>query len=147
LFLVPLIGKAKNTSDPTNLWFLSDDFKATTAAQIATIPILLSSFGSYGLLSIPVNLLILWTIPFLMILGGIAAVLSFVFPLLSAPVLYLSLPFLVYIEYVVTIASRYMPTVQVESFPLSLSIGYYLLLISAILFLYRKRIKQGSFSS
>lgn len=137
LFLVPLMGTDKRKV--AELWFISDDFKATTAAQIATIPILLSNFGGYGPFSILINLLVLWEIPFLMMLGGIASLLSFIHPVLAAPFLYLTLPFLVYMEAVVDLSSRVFPLFQADSFPLSLSIGYYLIFIAISIFLYRKR--------
>lgn len=139
LFLVPLMGR--ETIKKGELWFLADDFKATTAAQIATIPLMLSNFGSYGIFSILVNLLVLWSIPFLMILGGIAALVSFIHPILSVPFLYLSLPFLMYIELVVNVTSEFLPTIQIKSFPLMLSASYYLLLLATVIYLYRKRRK------
>lgn len=40
---------------------LLEDFTTTTSAQIASMPVLLSSFGSYSPVSILVNLLVLWT--------------------------------------------------------------------------------------
>lgn len=137
LFLVPLMGRKSTVQ--SDLWFLSDDFKATTAAQIATIPIMLVTFGSYGLFSIPINLLVLWTIPFLMILGSISAFFSFTLPALAVPVLYLSLPFLVYIEYIVTFGSELLPSITVQSISASFIIGYYVVLFSVMWFLYQRK--------
>lgn len=46
----------------------------TLAAQLGTLPILLSVFGQVDVLSIFVNALVLWTVPFLMIFGSLAAI-------------------------------------------------------------------------
>jgi len=79
---------------------LSGDFLTTFSAQATTLPILLGSFGTYSLWSVLVNLLVLWTVPVLMILGGFAAMVSFVFAPLSKLLLYLCLPFLVYFQFI-----------------------------------------------
>lgn len=120
---------------------LLEDFTTTASAQIASMPILLSSFGSYSLISVFVNLLILWTIPILMVLGGIAAILGLIFPLSSLPVLYLSYPLILYFEKVVLFFSKTAFPVNIERVPISLTIGYYLLLVSVLMFYQKLRKK------
>lgn len=118
-----------------------DDFTTTLSAQIATLPIMLFTFGSYSLISILVNLLVLWTIPPLMILGGIAASLSFVFPPLSALPLFLSLPFLLFFKKVVLFFSSLVKPVEVQNLPFTLIVGYYLLVLSLTLY-FSKKVKS-----
>ena len=57
-----------------------------------TLSILLGTFGQVSMNSIPANALILWRIPPLMILGGLAALLFLFLPPLGAVFLYFSLP-------------------------------------------------------
>lgn len=109
------------------------DIATTTAAQIATLPVILYAFGSYGLLSVPVNALVLWTIPIVMLTGGIAAVLAFFLPLLAKAVLYLTLPFLLYFEYVVIYMERFNWSLDIAEFPMPFVLGYYLLLFAYLL--------------
>jgi len=62
---------------------------ATIATQIAVLPLLIFSFGEVSLVALPVNLLVLPTVPLAMLLGfltGVAGVLPLVSVLL-APVL------------------------------------------------------------
>lgn len=139
LILVPLFKRRNDPDSDQSLWFLRDDFQTTVAAQLFTIPILLTQFGTVSPFSIVVNLMILWTIPFLMILGGVASVLSLVFAPLSMPFLYLSIPLLWYIETVVLTANMYLPMLTFEEFPIAFSISYYSLLAFVCVILYQKQ--------
>jgi len=56
--------------------FLIADFAQTVAAQLFTLPILLSNFGNYSPLSIIANVLVLWAVPWLMALGLLAGIVS-----------------------------------------------------------------------
>lgn len=123
--------KFKNT-------MLVSDTTTTLAAQVTTLPILLTYFGTYNLLSIFTNLCVLWTIPLLMILGGFAAIVGLVSEALAHVILFATLPLLVYFELMVTLWSTFSFPVQVASFPLSFSIGYYLLLTAFLVFWHEK---------
>ncbi len=115
------------------------DFRTTSSAQIATLPIIIFFFSSYSLISIPVNFLVLWTVPILMIIGGAGALLSIVSPILAAPILFLAIPFLVYFKTVVLLFSRVPLELQVHEIPWSIVAGYYLIILSAILYIYKKK--------
>lgn len=117
---------------------LFEDLRTTLSAQIATIPILLFFFSSYSPISILVNLLVLWTVPPLMILGGAAAFISFISPLLSTPFLFLSLPLLSYFKTVTLLLSDFAPEFTTKNLPLSLVFGYYLINLSLALFIYKR---------
>jgi competence protein ComEC len=107
---------------------LAEDFKTTLSAQLATFPILLGAFGSIGVLSLVVNVVVLWTVPILMLLGVVAVVVGLVFPLLGKALLLLSFPFLFFFEVVIKAFGSIGWVITVESWPWQLSVGYYLLL-------------------
>lgn len=130
LYIPDLFKKFQNS--------FTESFITTISAQIATLPILISTFGNYSLFSIIVNGLVLWSIPLLMVLGAIAAFFSFVFAPLSSFFLYLSLPFLYFFESVVGVFAQFGNTLNIKNFPLSFVIAYYLFLISIILFKFKK---------
>lgn len=117
---------------------LGEDFTTTTSAQIATVPVMLSVFGNYGILSIFVNALVLWTIPLLMVLGSLAVISSFVFAPLAKIFLFFSYPFLLLFERLVDFFGKSGWVVRTDNFPITLSVGYYLLLISIVLLTKRK---------
>ena len=118
---------------------ISGDLFTTFSAQIASLPLLLGSFGTYSVWSIPVNFLVLWTVPVLMILGGFAAVISFVFPPLAALLLYLCLPFLVYFQAIAGFFANLKGSINIQSLPWQITVGYYLFLVSILVLLFKKR--------
>lgn len=119
---------------------LGPDLTTTISAQLATLPIILSNFGQYQCLSLLVNTLVLWTTPILMVFGGVIAVTSLIFPPLGQIVAFLSLPFLFYFEKIVVFFAQFsFAEIGVGKIPFVLTLGYYLLLTSALLFGYKKR--------
>jgi competence protein ComEC len=110
---------------------LKDDFSTTCAAQILTIPIISYHFQTFAPISFISNLLILWTIPILMLLGGLAAIVSLIHPILSIPFLYLCYPLLWYFEHVVYLTA--INPIEINSFSLALIVGYYCLVTAFIL--------------
>ena len=72
--------------------FLKEGLSTSIAAQIGVAPILFVSFGQFNILSPVINALVLWTIPGIMILGGVGGILGLIFPFLGKLILYLSCP-------------------------------------------------------
>ena len=116
----------------------SGDLLTTVSAQAATLPILLGSFGTYSVWSVVVNALVLWTVPVLMILGGFAAILAFVFSPLSKFLLYLCLPFLIYFQVVADFFANLKGSINIQNLPWQLTVAYYLLLVSVLVFVFQK---------
>ena len=116
---------------------LAEDFFVTFSAQIATLPILISAFGTYSVWSIPVNVLVLWTVPALMVLGGVGAVLGMVSQAAGSILIYLCLPFLLYFQKIVSFFGSLGQVITVQNVPVSFILGYYLLLL-AIVFYFSK---------
>ena len=65
--------------------FLVEPVIVTLAAQIATLPIILAYFGRFALISIVANFLIIPVQAFILIVGSLGALLSFITPILGAP--------------------------------------------------------------
>lgn len=110
-----------------NLSLLKEDIVTTISSQIATFPILLAFFQSYSLLSLPVNFLVVWTVPFIMVLAGIGAIFSLIHPVLGMPFYLVSYPLLYYFRLVVEVFSDLGLNFTVSSFPNSILVGYYLI--------------------
>src|SRR6185369_4650784 len=98
LLVKPLIDSVKGVD---RLKGLKEDLSTTLSAQVATFPILLGTFGTFGVLSVLVNMLVLWTVPILMLFGSLAVIIELVVPPLGKILLLLSLPFLLFFEAVV----------------------------------------------
>jgi len=120
------------------LGILGESVSTTLAAQVATMPILLGAFGSLGMLSLPVNAMVLWTVPILMTLGSLSVLVMFVFEPLAKLLLFLALPFLLFFEAVVSFLGGLGWNFQIESFPWQMGVGYYLVVIAIIVYFKRK---------
>ncbi|MDO8269376.1 MAG: ComEC/Rec2 family competence protein [Candidatus Levybacteria bacterium] len=140
MMIKPILDRIKI---PERITLFRDDVTTTISAQIATFPLILGVFGTYSLLSLPINILILWTVPIIMIFGGIGALLSMVSPYLSLPFIYLSYPFLKYFSVIIDISSHFDNAVGVESLPQALIFGYYLIIFGIVLGLTRHERREN----
>lgn len=71
---------------------LREGLSTSLAAQIGVSPILFVTFGQFNLLSPIANALVLWTVPLIMAISGLAGLLSLVVPSLARLILYLAYP-------------------------------------------------------
>lgn len=127
--LNPILGQLFSNK---SLEFLKEDIVTTISAQLATFPILLNFFQSYSLLSIPINLMVLFTIPIIMILGAIGAALSLLSPVLGLPFYMLAYPFLLYFGAVIGYFSRFNFELNLTQVPTVIVIGYYFVLVAIV---------------
>lgn len=135
----PIFDKNKKLKSLLNKSLVGEDVLTTVCAQASTMPILLANFGSYSFISVFINGLVLWTVPILMTLGGIGGLLGIIFEPIGAIFLYLSLPLLLYFQKIVSVFSQVFGTFTFTSFSWQLTVGYYLTLISLIIFFLQKR--------
>lgn len=133
IYLRPVFIKSPKIKKIIEKSVVGEDLLTTISAQISTLPILLGSFGTYGLTSIIVNALVLWTVPPLMIIGGISAIFGLIFAPLGQLIGFLALPLLFYFEWVVEIFGSFGAVWKINSLPISIALGYYLLIFSLIL--------------
>jgi competence protein ComEC len=121
---------------------IGQDLLTTLIAQISTLPILLFTFGSVSVVSIVVNVLVLWTVPILMVLGFVFAI-TFFIPLVSHSLLLACLPLLVYFQMIITPFNQPQFLLHIEHVPLFFVIGYYCLLFAVYFSRQRKGNSQG----
>ncbi|HET7099070.1 MAG TPA: ComEC/Rec2 family competence protein [Patescibacteria group bacterium] len=70
-----------------------EGLSTSLAAQIGVAPILFVTFGQFNILSPIINALVLWTIPFIMILGAMGGAIGLIFPFIGKLILYICYPF------------------------------------------------------
>jgi competence protein ComEC len=131
LLIKPLFSFKKN--------LFAEDIGTTIAAEIMTVPVLLGVFGNVGLLSLVVNSLILWTVPFLMTFGSLAVLLGLLFEPLGKLILLLTIPLLLFFEWIVTFFGNLGWVVHLESLPWGFIVGYYLVVFSIVLSVQKKK--------
>ncbi len=139
LYLNPLFNRVETLNNLVRKFPLSENLFITFSAQLATLPILLATFGTYSLWSIPANALVLWTVPILMILGGLGAILGMIFQPLGSILVYLCLPLLLYFQKIVIFFSSLGGVLAVKNLPISFILGYYLLLFSLVFYLLKSK--------
>lgn len=115
-----------------------ESLTTTLAAQATTIPIILGVFGSIGILSVLVNVLVLWTVPILMILGSVSLILAIVFEPFGKIVLWFAIPILFFFERTVVFFGSLDWNLAIPEVSPVVWIGYYLI-IAAVIILLRMR--------
>jgi|SRR3989338_4741210 len=138
LYLKPMFDRMHKV-EVVKKFVIGEDVSTTVAAQVSTLPIILMNFGAYSLWSILVNGLLLWTIPIIMVLGGVGAIIGIIFEPLGQLFIYLSLPFLLLFEKVVVVFAGFGGTVNLIDFPWQFVLAYYLILLGFSIFLNRKK--------
>jgi len=74
-----LFGQKRIVKEPWKLWhIIRDDLRITLAAQLFTTPLIFFHFHRLSLIAPLTNVLIGWTMPFLMGLGWIAAIAGYI---------------------------------------------------------------------
>lgn len=71
LVIAPIVEQRMPISD---VFGLRTSIAATVSATVATLPLIVYQFGRVSLVSLPTNVLILWSIPWIMLTGLIAVV-------------------------------------------------------------------------
>lgn len=100
IFLCPVFKTSKN------IFLRNENFSATLAAQIATLPIIVLNFGQYNFFSLVVNFLVLWTVPLVTSAGMIIGVLSLFAKPVAKLFAYLIYPVLKYFVIVIQTFSK-----------------------------------------
>lgn len=109
---------------------LQENLISTLSAIIITLPLILFQFGRLSLVAPIVNILILWILPWIMFLGFLAVVFSFIFLPLSFIFSVFAYLFMTYIVYIVS----FFANLKLASF--DLKFNFYLLIFSYILIIY-----------
>jgi competence protein ComEC len=139
IFLRPVFTLIPRIKKLVKRTVIGEDLITTLTAQIMTLPILLFNFGNYSLISIPVNAITLWTVPFLMIIGGVSAILGLFIEPLGRLILYFSIPLLFYFTKIVEVFGSFPGQLQVKSLPIIFILGYYLLVFALVIFIRNKK--------
>ncbi|MEI6660273.1 MAG: ComEC/Rec2 family competence protein [bacterium] len=102
----------------------------TLGATISVLPILLYSTGILSLVSLPANILILPLMPFTMLMIFITGMFGFISITLALPFAFITHLILHYMLYVISFfASLSFASVTIQSFPLTLTIIFYILML------------------
>lgn len=85
---------------------LREGLSTSLAAQIGVAPIIYATFGQFNILSPIINALILWTIPYIMILGAAGGILGLIVPIFGRIILLTAYPLTLWFVMIVNLFSR-----------------------------------------
>jgi len=80
-----------------------EGLSTSLAAQIGVAPIIFATFGQFNILSPIINAFVLWTIPYIMVIGAVGGVIGVIAPLVGRLILYILFPLLWYFTKVLSI--------------------------------------------
>lgn len=75
---------------------LREGLSTSIAAQIGVAPIIFATFGQFNLFSPVINVLVLWTVSYIMVFGALAGFIGLVVPILGRLILFALFPFLLW---------------------------------------------------
>ncbi len=124
---------------------LGQDLAVTLGAQLMVTPIILQNFHQLSLVSVFTNLLVGWTVPFIMILGSIFIILSFISTTLASFVSFLANAFLTYfINMVSFFSSLPFAWEYIGEKNWIVWLGYYLVLAGVLVALNKLEVKNSN---
>lgn len=86
IYVVPIIEKFLHWI--TDWWNIRGVIATTLGTQLTVLPLLVYSIGDLSLVSLPANVLVLLIIPYVMLLGFVAALLSYIGFIFALPLAY-----------------------------------------------------------
>lgn len=132
--VAPVLMKSIFKSLPN---IIKQDLSVTVGAQLMVLPIISIYFHQVSLIGIFSNLLVGWTIPFIMVIGTFVVLMSFIFMPFAQVFAWLVNILLTYFVYVVEFFVK-LPFAweYVGDFNILFWVGYYLLLLGMVQLLY-----------
>lgn len=76
--------------------FFREGLSTSLAAQVGVAPIIFITFGQFNILSPIINALVLWTIPYIMVMGALGGIVGLIVPVLGRLILFILFPFLLW---------------------------------------------------
>ena len=124
--------------------FIKGDLSVSLAAQAMVMPIIGQNFHQLSLVTLPTNVLILWTVPFIMILGAVFLIIAYIFaPLAAIAALILNILLTYFIYIVQFFASLPFAWEYIGEFSWIVWVGYYLILAGTLKLIYDLSQKQA----
>lgn len=117
----------------TEKYQLRETLAQTLSTQATVLPLLIYMSGDVSIVSIPANLLILLVVPWTMLVGFIAVLLSYIATFLAWPVSFISYLLLSWILFVShTLGSLQFATVKISIYFVWIIISFYLVILAVL---------------
>jgi competence protein ComEC len=113
---------------------MKETFCSTLSATLATLPLILFQFKRFSIVTLPVNMLILWIIPFIMLVGFLSVIFSFIFMPIAVVISWVGFAGLSYIIFIV----KFFAGFSFASVEVQINI-YIMLLLYVLIFVITKK--------
>ena len=119
---------------------------ATISAQIAVAPFILQNMGTFSIVALPVNLLVLLTVPYAMLFGALAGIAGMVSGVLATPFSWVAYAILEYeLKVVGLFAKLSLAEINFTNFPLIATFALYAIMLWLVFL--RRPFSSGIFAS
>jgi competence protein ComEC len=120
---------------------IKTDLLVSVCAQLMVLPIIGANFYTISLIGVLVNALVLWTVPFIMISGTLALLMSFISITLAQFLALIPGIFLTYFTYIVQFLNLKEGVIILGQVSFLIWLGYYLIIAALIFYLINKNPK------
>ena len=86
--------------------FLREGLSTSLAAQVGVAPIIFVTFGQFNVLSPIINALVLWTIPYIMVIGAIGGIIGLIVPVLGRLIMFALYPLIYWFVQIINLSSN-----------------------------------------
>jgi competence protein ComEC len=118
---------------------LKQDLLVTFSAQLLTAPIIAFYFNQFSIVGLFVNALVLWTVPLIMIIGGLVLVSSLISITLASILIIIPNILLTYFISVVNIFNKPWASSYINTFSIPQLVGIYIMIGSFFLWIAKKK--------
>jgi competence protein ComEC len=121
---------------------LKQDLAVSFSAQLLTMPVIAYNFHTFATLGIPVNALVLFTVPLIMITGAVALIGGLISLTLGQFLAFIPGTFLTYFVYVIKFFDQSWSSLYITKTSLVMWLGYYVFLMGVFWLLKKSFIKE-----
>lgn len=114
---------------------LKQDLLVTFSAQLLTAPIIAFYFNQFSIAGLLVNALVLWTVPLIMILGGLVLLSSLLSTVIAQMLITIPNIFITYFISVVTLFNKPWASTYINTFSLPQLVGIYTVIFATFLYI------------
>ena len=83
-----------------------EGLSTSLAAQVGVAPIIFVTFGQFNVLSPIINALVLWTIPYIMVIGAIGGIIGLIVPVLGRLIMFALYPLIYWFVQIINLSSN-----------------------------------------
>ncbi len=142
IYFMPVLRHLLKTDDSPGFMGWKQSLLITVSAQLMTAPILIAQFQNFSLIAFAANVLILFTIPFIIGLGFLMSFLYFLFVPLASLISFIVAPLIDYVIFIVNLFGRFAVLFNPDLGFAGMA-AYYGIIVLLMYWFYQRRAKKA----